>query len=146
MKAKSSTMPNYQKPSIITEEQRKIFSQVLMLLQPYSKRLDNRKNTPEQYELWTRHNFRSQSMNPRNKRGILFAGVLILKDGIGFYFYPLYLEPSFDAKIDEHIRKLYKGGSAFRFDELLSDASIEKLNLLLLEGWQYYQQHSWVTE
>ena len=145
MKARSTTMPKYHKPPLITDEQRKIFSQVVMLLLPYSKRLDNRINTPERYELWTRHNFRSQSMNPKNKRGVLFGGVLILKEEVGFYFYPLHLDNTFHTKIGDAIRRFYRSGSAFRFDKPLSDMSVEKFNELLLEGWRYYQQNNWVA-
>lgn len=139
-------MPKYYKPPLITDEQRGIFSQVVTLLSPYAKRLDNRINTPERYELWTRHNFRSQSMKPRNKRGVLFAGTVILKEGVGLYFYPLHLDPSFHLKIDEAIHEFYKGGSAFRFIEPLSDLTIGKLNELLLEGWSYYRQKNWISE
>ena len=146
MNARSTTMPRYHKPPLITDAQRRVFSQIVALLRPYAKRLDNRINSPERFELWTRHNFRSQSMNPKNKRGVLFGGALILKEDVGFYFYPLHLDPTFINKVDEAIMVFYKGGSAFRFEETLSEIAIEKFHQLLLEGWRYYQQNTWVSD
>lgn len=70
---------------------------------------------------------------------------MILKEGVGFYFYPLHLDPTLHLKINEMILSFFKGGSAFRFIEPLSDQSIEKLNEILLEGWSLYQQNNWVT-
>jgi hypothetical protein len=140
----SSTMPRYRKISLISEEQRTIFNQVVSLLKPYSNRLDTRISTPEQYELWTKHNFRSLSMNPKNKRGILFAGALIMKKHIGLYVYPIHINHDLIATIDEIIRPFWKGNSAFHFHKPLTDLITVKLTQLLDEGWGYYRQKQWI--
>lgn len=141
---RSSTMPRYRKISGITDAQRAIFSQVVALLLPYSTRLDTRINSPEHYELWTRHNFRSSSMNPKYKRGILFAGASIMKKHIGLYLYPLHINPVLIETIDEAIRPFWKRNSAFHFNKPLSELTLSKLTLLLDEGWQYYRQNQWI--
>jgi hypothetical protein len=141
---RSSTIPRYRKVSGISETQHKIFDQIVSLLLPYANRLDTRVNTPEQYELWTKHNFRSLSMNPKNKRGILFAGTLIMKKHIGLYFYPIHINPALISQIDDAIRPFWKGNSAFHFHQPLSDLIIVKLTQLLDEGWQYYRQNNWI--
>ena len=98
---RSSTMPRYRKVLMISDLQRTIFDQIVSLLLPYSARLNIRVNTSEHFELWTKHTFRSLSMNPKDKRGILFAGVLIMKRHIGLYLYPLHLNADLFAKIHE---------------------------------------------
>ena len=140
----SSTMPRSRKIWLVSEEQRLIFSQLVSLLQPYANRLDIRTNTPDQYELWTKHSFRSLSMNPKNKRGILFAGTLIMKKHIGLYFYPLHIHPDLIVAIDESIRPFWKGNSAFHFRKPLTDLIMVKLIHLLDEGWEYYRQKQWI--
>ncbi len=137
-------MPRYRKVSMISAEQRMIFNQLVSLLQSYSNRLDIRKNTSEEYELWTKHNFRSLSMNPKNKRGILFAGVLIMKKHIGLYFYPIHINPALTTAIDDVIRPFWRGNSAFHFHKPLSDLITVKLTQLLDEGWEYYRQNQWI--
>lgn len=139
-------MPRYRnaKLSEITDGQRLIFDQFVELLEPYSKWLDNRIKTKEHYELWTNHSFRSQSMHPKTKRGILFAGLVILKNRVGFYFYPLHINDALRTRIDASILSFWKGGSAFHFLEPLSVLSSEKFQELLLEGLRYYQQNWWV--
>lgn len=140
----SSTMPKSRKISLVSEEQRMIFRQVVSLLQPYANRLEIRENTPEQYELWTKHSFRSLSMNPKNKRGILFAGALIMKKHIGLYLYPLHINPDLSAAIHEAIRPFWKGNSVFQFRKPLSDLIMVKFTQLLDEGWHYYRQKQWI--
>lgn len=141
---RSSTMPRFRKVLMISDVQRVIFNQVVSVLLPYSTPLDIRVNTPEHYELWTKHTFRSMSMNPRNKRGILFAGALIMKQHIGLYLYPLHVNPELFAKIDEEIKPFWKGNSAFHFQKPLSELTIVKLTQLFDDGWEYYRLNKWV--
>ncbi len=140
----SSTMPKLRKVSGITDEQRLIFNQLVQLLQPYANGLDVRKNNSQEYELWTKHNFRSLSMNPKNKRGTLFAGALIMKKHIGFYFYPLYIHSELSAVVDETIRPFWKGNSAFHFHKPLTDLIAVRLTWLINAGWQYYYHKKWI--
>lgn len=83
-------------------------------------------------------------MKPKNKRGVLFAGAVILSEGIGFYFYPLYLNPEFFTKMDCAIKAYWKEGSAFRISNLLSEVSMRQFTELLQEGWKFYKQNEWV--
>ncbi len=142
----TSTMPknNSTKLSDISQINRNIFDQVVELLKPYSKKLDVRSNTTFRYELWTNHGFRSRSMHPTNKKGFLFAGVLVLKKEIGFYFYPLHVNVDFKNRIDFGIIPLWRGGSAFHICEPLSDLELDMFRLLLLNGWNFYVEMGWV--
>lgn len=142
---KSSTVPTYKKVSLLSDEQHTIFHQLVSLLQPYSHQFDIRKNTDDQYELWTNHHFRSVSLNPKNKRGVLFAGVLIIKRHVGLYLYPLHINPALFASIDEEIKPFWKGNSAFHFYKPLSDLASIKLTQLFDSGCDYYRQNYWIT-
>lgn len=141
----NTTMPQHRKVLMISPTQRIIFSQVVSLLLPYATRLDTRVNTPEHYELWTRHNYRSLSMNPKNKRGVLFAGVMISQNKVGLYFFPLHIHPTLSEKIDDSIRPFWRGNSAFHFRESLAELTQLKLTELLENGWQYYQANHWIS-
>lgn len=141
---RSSTVPRYRKVSLISDVQRLIFRQIVSLLLPYSTRLDTRINTPEHYELWTKHTFRSPTMNPKDKRGILFAGVLIMKRHIGLYLYPLHINPELALNIDATLKPFWKGNSAFHFNEPLSELTVVKMTQLFDDGWGYYRLNQWI--
>lgn len=145
---RSSTMPRYRKIPVTTAVQRTVFTQIADMLQPYTSRsgllLDVRINTPEHFELWTKHSFRSLSQNPKYKRGILFAGALIMKKCVGLYLYPLYINPALSDKIDEVLKPFWKGNSAFHFSEPLAEATLSTLARLLDEGWDYYRVNRWI--
>jgi hypothetical protein len=141
---RSSTMPRYRKVLMISDLQRTIFDQIVSLLLPYSTRLNIRVNTSEHFELWTKHTFRSLSMNPKDKRGILFAGALIMKRHIGLYLYPLHLNAELFAKIDEELKPFWKGNSAFHFQKPLSELTMSKLTQLFDDGWEYYRLNKWI--
>src|SRR5690606_23297504 len=118
----------------ITSTQRVIFSQALEILKPYTKKFEVRVNTTEHYELWTTHGFRSRSFHPKNHKGFLFAGAVILKKSVGLYLYALHLDGKFNEKIRQEILPLWKGGSAFQLDHMLSIAEYEKFSELLNEA------------
>ncbi|HPH45949.1 MAG TPA: hypothetical protein PLJ60_18985 [Chryseolinea sp.] len=141
----SSTMPKYRQTKIaeITSTQRVIFSQALEILKPYTKKFEVRVNTTEHYELWTTHGFRSRSFHPKNHKGFLFAGAVILKKSIGLYLYALHLDGKFNEKISQEILPMWKGGSAFQLDHTLSITEYEKFRELLNEAWVYYKENGW---
>lgn len=141
---RSSTIPRYRKVLMISGSQHEIFNQLVTLLKPYSARLDIRINTPEHYELWTKHNFRSTNMNPKDKRGILFAGVLIMKRHVGLYVFPLHMNPELAIRMDEVLKPFWKGNSAFHFSEQLSELTLSRLSRLLDDGWEYYRVNQWI--
>jgi hypothetical protein len=112
----SSTMPKYRQTIIaeITSTQRVIFSQAQEILKPYTKKFEVRVNTTEHYELWTTHGFRSRSFHPRNHKGFLFAGSVILKKSIGLYLYALHLDGKFNEKIGHEILPLWSANFLMR--------------------------------
>jgi hypothetical protein len=143
----SSTMPRYRnaKATEITKEQHLIFKQIVNILKPYSKQTDLRINTDQHYELWTKHGFRSRSFHPKHRKGLLFAGVVILKRNVGLYLFALHIDKKFVEKIDAGLLPLWKGGSAFHFDEPLSDLTTQSLDSLITGTWIFYQQNKWVS-
>lgn len=141
----TTTVPRSKAVQKASGDQHAIFDQLVGLLEPYADRLDNRKNTPEHYELWTLHNFRSQTMKPRNKRGVLFAGVLIIKNRVGFYFYPLHIDEKFADHISADLKPFWKGNSAFHFQKPVSETKLQSLQHLIETGWEYFTSNKWIV-
>jgi len=148
MKAwQSSTMPKSYKTELsgINLVQQLTFDQLHNLLSPYAHRLEVKCDTRYRYELWTTHPFRSKSMNPKNKKGILFAGLLMLKSHVGFYFYPLYIDSDYKNSIPQELLPLWSGGSAFKLLKPLSACKELKFQAFILTGWNFYLKNKWVN-
>lgn len=143
----SSSMPRYRhtKLSGITQDQRAAFQQIIHLLKPYSKLLDQRVNSDQQHELWTRHGFRSHSFHPKHRKGLLFAGLVILKRNVGLYLFALHIDEKFMVKIGGEILPLWKGGSTFHLDGPLSDLREKQFGDLFAEAWSFYKENRWVS-
>ena len=131
----------------ITIELRLVFDQLRELIMPYSKWLITRVNSDRQFELWTNHVFRSTSFHAKDKRGILFGGLMISRTHVGFYFYPLYVLKTLGDKLTGELQLYRKGeSSAFHFSEPLHESLQQEFTDLLQEGWNLYAENHWVSD
>lgn len=144
--SRDTTMP--QVPSRISEvpeEHLFIYSQLIELLKPYSYRLEVKRNSIYQYELWTEHEHRPKSFHVRRKYGVLFAGISICKPHVGFYFYPLHLHDDLREKLPEELKLLQKGRSVFHFKDF-NPVIANLLKELIDEGFHLFQQKGWIIK
>lgn len=143
---KLTTMPAVtQKQFAPKQEFVGIFNQVKGVLLPYENWFEVRNASGTHYELWTHHLFRTKSFRPKLVKGVLFAGVTILKHHVGLYFYPLHLEESLREKLSPTLRRALVGKSTFKLKRLPENFLIE-LNDMLILGVEFYRERKWIDE
>ena len=142
---KRTTMPAaFQANAIeVSEGHKIIFDKLIGMLTNYANHLDIRVHTNTQYELWTRHTYRTGSFHPRNRKGVLFAGIAVYPKYIGLYFYALHINEGLKDFLADELKALLKGKSTFRIKNL-SDALAVQIQELFDAGWKFYQKQGWV--
>jgi hypothetical protein len=143
--SKRSTMPLKQKLVFFraSEDQNAVFTELRKILKTYAKTFDVRVDDSHQFELWTEHEYRSNSFHPRRQRGVLFAGISIHNTHVGLYYYPLHINPAMAERLPAELRETKKGQSAFHFTEITSDLA-EQIRDMLDEGVSYYRANGWI--
>ena len=126
-----------------TQEQNHVFSELKKILKNYAKTFDVRVNDAHQYELWTEHEYRSNSFHPRRQRGVLFAGISIHNTHVGLYYYPLHINPAMAERLPSELRETKKGQSAFHFTTI-NETLADQLKAMLDEGVSYYKSNGWI--
>src|SRR5262249_13670468 len=71
------------------------------------------------------------------------ASIILQKGYVGFYFMPVYMEPSLRKKLSPNFMKLLKGKSCFYFKGL-DDALVRDVKFALDEGVKVYESRGWV--
>lgn len=139
---RTSTIPliNGITTSKISKEQELVFDQLLDLLKPYADTLEVRNKTTSRYELWTGKEYRTNSFHPKRQPGILFAGIQARSQYVGFYFYPLHINPQLQENIPDTLHPFWKGGTAFHFHLPVAEQTSQDLQHLLKTGWDYYEE------
>jgi len=117
-----------------------IFNQLKQLLTPYEKYFENQKNTDTTYDLWTK---KSISLNKRKPTALYFTGLMIHKQHVGFYFMPIYIDPTLKNHLPEEILPLLKGKSCFIIKKLTPEL-IKQMTQLLDIGYTYYKKQGWL--
>jgi hypothetical protein len=77
------------------------------------------------------------------EREIYFAGAMVQKGYIGFYFFPIYTDPDFSKELQPELLKCLKGKSCFHIkkdDEQL----FTQIEAALAKGYKLYESKGWV--
>ncbi|MES2418643.1 MAG: DUF1801 domain-containing protein [Bacteroidota bacterium] len=118
-----------------------IFQTIRAEMQPYATTgFDARVNTDKAYDLWSE---KETEIAGRKKNEVYFAGVMIRKGYVGFYYMPVYAEPEMKKIFHPDLLKLLKGKACFhikKLDELL----IGQIADALATGFKRYKQNGWV--
>ncbi len=118
-----------------------IFQTIRASLQPYAaKGFAVRNNTETVYELWSEQEV---EITGRKYDEVFFASVCILKNSVGFYLMPIYIEPELKALLQPDLLKLLKGKSCFHVTKL-SDELLNHIVDALVTGFTLYKQKGWV--
>lgn len=117
-----------------------MFNQIRPLLARYQPPLVARHDEPAYYDLWS---VKELVIEGRKRKEVYFAGLMIHKDYVGFYFMPVYAEPEVKALFAPELLKLLKGKSCFHIKKL-DDALLKHIDDALRKGFEFYQQRGWV--
>jgi len=117
-----------------------IFQRLKVLLKEYEGSLTPRFDLDSKYELWS---IKHLEIERRKRKEVFFAGLIIQRKYVGFYFMPIYTDPGLREVLKPELLKLLQGKSCFHIKML--DAKIEKqIRNALKIGFKLYKRLGWV--
>jgi hypothetical protein len=117
-----------------------IFNELKDILKKYEGILAFKKNEEGYYDLWS---IKDIVIDGRKRKEVFFAGLIIQKSYVGFYFMPIYTDTDLKEIFKPELLKLLKGKSCFhirKLDEELKSQISEALEL----GFELYKEREWV--
>ena len=117
-----------------------IFSELKSLLQAYAPPLTSKIDTESSFDLWSQKDL---VIEGRKRKEVYFAGLIIQKSYVGFYFMPVYVETEMRAFVPPELLRHLKGKSCFHIKALTPELR-EQIRAVLQSGFELYQQRGWV--
>lgn len=124
------------------EEKTLLFSRLKALLVRYAPPLQPKTDTDRYYDLWS---FKDLVIEGRKRKEVFFAGIIIQKDYVGFYFMPVYAEPEIKVLFKPELLSRLKGKSCFHIKELTPEIETQ-ISEALQQGYERYRQRGWLNE
>jgi len=117
-----------------------VFKTLRELLQVYRPPLESKNDLPGNFDLYS---VKDITAFGRKFPEMYFAGVVMRKGYVGFYFMPVYNHPQIKDRLEPGLLKLLKGKSCFHIKRV--DASLlESMRAALQVGFSCYQEQGWV--
>lgn len=117
-----------------------IFNQIKALMVNYQPPLVARKTEPDYFDLWSEKDL---VIEGRKRKEFFFAGLIIQKGYVGFYFMPVYAEPEVKVLFPPELLRLLKGKSCFHI-KALDEKLLKQIEDVLRQGFEMYQRRGWV--
>lgn len=118
-----------------------IFTPIKLLMQAYRPPLAARRDEPGYFDLWSET---PVMIAGRKHEGVFFAGLIIRKDYVGFYYMPIYTDTQLKDVFPPELLKLLKGKSCFHIKKL-DDALLAHIESALRLGFEMYQKYGWIA-
>ena len=112
-----------------------IFQSLKDLLSAYAPPLVPKMDDASHYDLWS---IKDLVIEGRKRKEVYFAGLIIQKGYVGFYFMPVYAETDLKAVFAPELLKLLKGKSCFHIKKL-DPALLDQIKSALQIGYEAYQ-------
>lgn len=122
------------------EDKTLLFDRLKTLLQPVLSQLKSQSGKPGEYHLTGE---KEVILDTKKIEGMYFASVIIQKNHVGFYFFPIYTDTRHFEGIDPLLRKCLKGKSCFHITKN-NDRIFEAVETLLKKGLKLYRQKGWI--
>ena len=118
------------------------FRQLQALLEQYSPPLIERtvNTTKPQYHLWS---VKDIEIAGRKRKEVYFAGVIIQKGYVGFYYLPAYSDAELKEFFAPELLRLLNGKSCFHIKQL-SPALAKQIQRALRIGFRQYKSRGWI--
>jgi hypothetical protein len=117
-----------------------IFDAIKPLLQAYQPPLVPKRDEAGYFDLWS---LKPMVIDGRKKNEVYFAGLIIQKSYVGFYFMPIYAETDLKTVFKPELLKLLKGKSCFHVKKLDAEL-LRQIAAALKIGFELYQERGWV--
>jgi hypothetical protein len=117
-----------------------IFHRLKELMMKYESPLTAKIDNEGRYDLWS---IKDVVIDNRKKKEIYFAGLMIQKDYVGFYYMPIYSDVDLKGVFGQELLKRLKGKSCFhikKLDEVLVKQIMEALEI----GYSLYKDRGWI--
>ena len=117
-----------------------IYQELRQKIAAYAPPFQVRVDSEWRYELWSEKDLMIEG---RKRKEVYFAGLIIQKDYVGFYYMPVYTDPHLADVFEPGLLKLRKGKSCFHIRKL-DDDLLEQVEKALEKGFRLYQERGWV--
>ncbi len=117
-----------------------IFEQLKPLIARYSPPLQPKTDSDRYYDVWS---FKDLVIADRKRKEVFFAGLIIQKAYVGFYFMPVYTDPETKSLFPPELLRLLKGKSCFHIKKLTPEL-LTQIDETLERGYKLYQERGWV--
>jgi len=117
-----------------------IFTQLKDILLVYRPPFSSKMDDERHLDLWS---VKDLVIEGRKRKEVYFAGLIIQKNHVGFYYMPVYAEPEVKNFFKSELLSRLKGKSCFhihRLDPIL----LEQIKEALERGFVEYQKRGWV--
>jgi hypothetical protein len=122
-----------------TNDLNTIFLSLKNLLSPYAPPLVPKLDDASRYDLWS---IKDLMIEGRKRKEVYFAGLVIQKGYVGFYFMPVYAETDLKAVFAPELLRLLKGKSCFHIKKLTPEL-LDQVKSALQIGYEAYQARGW---
>jgi hypothetical protein len=117
-----------------------IFNQLRPLIARYSPPLLSKRDEPAYFDTWS---IKDLVIDGRKRKEVFFAGLIIQKSYVGFYFMPVYTVPEMRELFQPELLRLLKGKSCFHVRKVTPEL-LTQVSDALESGYKLYQQRGWV--
>jgi hypothetical protein len=122
------------------DDRLEIFEKLKELLVKYSPPFTPKTDTERWYDLYS---VKDVEVWGRKRKEVYFAGIIIQKSYVGFYYMPVYAEPEVKLLFKPELLKLLKGKSCF-YIRNLDEELVRQIEQALADGFAMYKQRGWV--
>ena len=117
-----------------------IFESLKALLAAYAPPLVAKMDDASHYDLWS---VKDLVIEGRKRREVYFAGLIIQKGYVGFYYMPVYAQTELKDVFAPELLGLLKGKSCFHIKRL-TPALLAQIEAALRAGYEMYRERGWV--
>ncbi len=117
-----------------------LFTEVRQLMERYAESFVVRRDEPGYYDLWSEQDL---VIDGRKRKEVFFAGLIIQKSHVGFYFMPVYAAGDLQAVFGPELLATLKGKSCFHLKHLTPEL-VEQIRAALRAGFELYVERGWV--
>lgn len=130
-------------PDTATARLDEIFARLAAALGRYSPPLAARSGGVKgkrDLQLWSEKHVEIEG---RKRKEVYFAGLIVQRDYVGFYFMPVYTHAEAKALFEPELLSLLKGKSCFHVKRL-DEGLVAQIEDVLAKGFDLYRQRGWV--
>jgi hypothetical protein len=117
-----------------------VFDTVKRLMKEYEPPFVSKMDDEAHFDLWSN---KEVVIAGKKRDEVYFAGLVIQKKHVGFYYMPVYTETDLKSVFEPELLSLLKGKSCFHLKKL-DPALVDQIKAALKTGYDLYRKNGWV--